>query len=72
MATATLRTGDIVKFNVSDTDIMNTENWAFLSSEGMLLGAASREIARFYREKGERIAKIIKRTPKTVTVEISK
>lgn len=72
MATATLRTGDIKKFGVDNYNVLPGEKWGIISNVGIFLGTETREDARHYRQAGERIAKILKITPKTVTVEISK
>lgn len=86
MTTATLRTGDVKKysrnrfFNDGRSDLSDTDaNWAVVANnkavqdEFDILAYATRQDARHCKwNPGERIARILKITPKFVTVEITK
>lgn len=68
---ANLRTGDIKRFENEPHVFTPNDNWAVVGDYGVM-GFESRSSARNSKDNGERIAKIIKRTPKYVTVEITK
>jgi len=70
----TLKTGDMRRIHVdSFDDLWPEDKWAVLGRKDMRpIGAASRSYARFLKEVGERIAKIVHRTDKYVFVEVSK
>lgn len=73
MSTANLRTGDIKKF--SNDSFFAFDNWAVVFNDNKKLsafGVPTRASARSEKSNGERIAKILSRTKKTVTVEITK
>lgn len=72
MSTATLRTGDIKKF--SAYAFYPDDHWAviFDDRKECAFGTPTRKEARDNKASGERIARVLSRTKKTVTVEITK
>lgn len=73
----TLKTGDVKKFKASDVILGDYAKWVVLDEGFQVVNRSStRSSARRWRlsfyEAGDRIAKIIKRTPKYVFVEVSK
>jgi len=70
----TLKTGDMQRIHVDNfEDIWPDDKWAVVGRKDMNpIGAVSRSAARFLKETGERIAKIVHRTEKYVFVEVSK
>jgi hypothetical protein len=72
-----LKTGDNKTFRSFDADsVWQDDKWVVMDRELKFIacGAPDRDFARRARETedGERIGKIIKRTPKTLTIQISK
>ena len=69
----TLRTGDVKRLD-ADVLIVASDRWVTFGGELKPIGFKYRASARFARSalSGSRIAKIIKRTPKYVFVEVSK
>jgi hypothetical protein len=78
----TLKTGDVKRYalNNGKTFVTNSTRWAVICADAAndLFGFTSRDFARddarILRDQGfmARIARIIKRTPKYVFVEVSK
>lgn len=70
----TLKTGDVKRIHRNDFEsIWSDDNWiVFGRSDIRPFGALSRSAARQIKEVGERIAKIIKRGPTFLFVEVSK
>jgi hypothetical protein len=73
----TLKTGDVRKYSNEDVVGFTNGGWAVVSPEdGLVATFRNRVDARGFKnaayEIGDRIAKIIKRTPKYVFVEVSK
>lgn len=67
-----LATGMVKRFNRS-IHVNDGDAWAIVDDEGYTFGWPNRALARANRVLGlERIAKILKLTPKTVTVEIAR
>ena len=66
-----LKTGDVVRFKHSDFSYEEGDSWAVIwEFDGISFPCRSH--ARYFKAKWQRIAKILKITPKTVTVQISK
>ena len=72
MSIANLRTGDIKKFSADA--FYPGDHWAviFGDKKECAFGAPTRKKARDNKASGERIARVLSRTKKTVTVEITK
>lgn len=69
-----LKTGDVKRIHIGHfEDIWPDDKWAVLGRKDMApFGAVSRSAARYLKETGERIGKIIRRTERYVFVEVSK
>lgn len=73
MSTATLRTGQTIRYKNNNPWFYSDDKWAVVDEiDGLVIGQTSRRNARLEKHEGGRIARVIKVTPKTVTVEISK
>ena len=70
----TLKTGDVKRLHIDDfEDIWPDDKWVVVGRRDMQpIGVISRRGARFLKEAGERIAKIVHRTEKYVFVQVSK
>ncbi len=76
------KTGDVVTkrkewgyiddYKMWEYGLKQPVKWAIVGDLGLAVIVSSRRYARLHRLPGERIARVIKETPKTVTVVISK
>lgn len=73
-----LKTGDVKKYRLNPSNPVNKDDrWAIILNKpdedgDHFVTTKTRGEARWWRADGNRIAKVLKITPKTVTVEISK